>query len=90
MTEQKEKNPEKSGLVRGSNQRGEGRKGLVRDLKKVTPKQRDSPKNQREKTRSIKGRTEQGGRCYQENQERLQSKNSQRAEARASSAKSGH
>ena len=46
MTKQKKKNPEKSGLVHDVDQRGEGRKDLVRDLKKVAPKQRDSPKNQ--------------------------------------------
>ena len=81
MTKQKKKNPEKSGLVYNIYQRGAGRKGLVRDLKKVAPKQRDSPKNQREKTGSIKGRAEPGRRCYQENRERLQSKSSQRTEA---------
>ena len=46
MTKQKKKNPEKSGLVHNFDQRGACRKGLVRDLEKVAPKQRDSPKNQ--------------------------------------------
>ena len=78
MTKQKKKNPEKSGLVHGINQRGAGRKGLVRDLEKVAPKQRDSPKNQRGRIDSIKGRAEPGRRCCQENRGSLQSKNSQR------------
>ena len=89
MTKQKKKNPEKSGLVHNVDQRGADRKGHVRDLEKVTSKQRDSPKIQRKRTGSIKGRAELGRRCYQENRERLQSRSSQRTEATRKSKSNG-
>ena len=53
----------------------------MKDLEKVIPKQRDSPKNQRGRIDSIKGRAEPGRRCCQENRGSLQSKNGQRTEA---------
>ena len=63
--------------------------GLVKDLRNVVPKQRDSPKNQsgemvtslRGRIDSIEGRAEPGRRCCHETRRSLQAKDIQRTKA---------
>ena len=89
MIVQKKKYLKKIGLSQGIDHGGVDRKDLVKDLENVVPKQRDSPKNQRGKIDSIKGRAEPGRRCCQENRGSLQSKNGQRTEAAGQGESSG-